>query len=131
MPSDAQEWVCLECYNRWKPRSEPDSKAQCSNASCRSRFTFPFPLVEKHVSEVQSLIDEQPPPVGKIGTLPKPLETLPALVNSGREMFEHTDRSRAMKGLKLIDSIREILTEWRGRNREPLVQAIDRLHERN
>lgn len=131
MSTKADEWVCLDCYNRWEPRSEPDTKAQCSNAACRSRFTFPLPLVERHISEVQSLIDEQPPPVGKLQTLPTPLETLPALISSGREMFKRTDRPRAQKGLKLLEAIREILTEWRGSDREPIEHAIDRLHEQH
>lgn len=129
MGDEVEEWVCLACYNRWTPRSEPDGKAQCSNADCRSRFTFPLPLVKQHVEKVQSLIDEQLPPVGEVGKFPTPLETLPDLISTGREMIESADRPRAEQGLNLLEAIKEILDEWRGEEYEPVEDAIDRLHE--
>lgn len=129
MADNIDQWVCLACYNRWQPRSEPDGKAQCSNADCRSRFTFRLPLVKRHVREVRSLIDEQPPPVGKPGKFPTPLETLPDLISTGKDMIQEADRPRAAQGLNLLEAIREILDEWEGEEYEPLELAIDRLYE--
>lgn len=128
MTEAPDEWVCLECYNRWQPRSEPDDKAQCSNADCRGRFTFPLPLVKRHVRDVRSLIDEQIPPIGKAGKLPTPLSTLPSIIESGREMVEEADRPRAAQGLNLLDAIKDIIREWEGEESEPIEDAIDRLH---
>lgn len=130
MTEETDEWVCLECYNRWQPRSKPDDKAQCSNADCRGRFTFPLPLVKRHVRDVRSLIDEQIPPIGKAGKLPTPFSTLPSIIESGRKMVEEANRPRAAQGLNLLDAIKDIISEWKGEESEPIEDAIDRLHER-
>lgn len=130
MTDDVDEWVCLDCYNRWQPRKPPEDKAQCSNADCRGRFTFPYPVVEDHVSTVRSLIDEQPPPIGEAGKLPTPLDTLPELLETGQSMIQETDRPRAAKGIDLLEAIQEITTEWQGEGKEPLHRAIDRLHNK-
>ena len=130
MSDEVDEWVCLDCYNRWQPRNPPEGKAQCSNSDCRGRFTFPYPIVENHVSNVRSLIDEQLPPVGEVGKLPTPLETLPDLLETGQSMIQQTDRPRAAKGIDLLEAIQEIVREWQGEDAEPLTRPIDRLHNR-
>lgn len=131
MSDGPTEWVCLECYNTWQPRQEPDGKAQCSNAACRSRFTFELPLVRRHVRKVRSLIDEQPAPVGQPGKLPTPFETLPELISTGKAMIEEADRPRAEQGLNLLQAIKEIIDEWEGEEVEPIDRAIDRLYKEN
>jgi hypothetical protein len=76
------------------------------------------------------LIDEQVPPIGEVGKLPTPLETLPDLLQTGQSMIQQTDRPRAAKGIDLLEAIQEIVTEWQGEEAEPLTRPIDRLHNR-
>ena len=72
---------------------------------------FSLPLVKQHVEKVQSLIDKQLPPVGKLTKFPTSLETLPDLISTGREMIESADRPHAEQGLNLLEAIKKILDE--------------------